>query len=462
MMSLLLPVLALLAPSAHATPVNVEVCLQFNIEFEDDWGDFWADNTVHRIARGVQIRVTDDDSTDFYYLDDSTGCKDITVDVSGPSKNYQLVARTKAQVNGVDIETHASDDPDYDVRPIHTVSWTVSANDKSITKTLPPTARWQVLAVGTWIFNRNDFDLASGPTRDCCTSGYDADGTCASPDYEPVEDTVHYFIDTDGTTCGGKSNFDNQPNAIKFRSTCLNKQLWAHETGHLVVMMRMGGRTDDERDAGLNKCMGDWRIEETSPIDTGHDATARGVFTKEYMSVAFREGWGEFFTTWAWNRRTESDCEFMALKFFSDFDLDGEVDNDVATGQDFLMDCVGTPFIGTDPTPCAMDDENWLDDLEAYADDAGCQAAGAQVDYNRSTVYDVMKFFWVLTSDSTNPIDPSDLAEIYIDMCPRGWSGDDTEYLIDSDEGPLYRLDLAAEAHPSIETQVKNAADDHL
>ena len=126
------------------------------------------------------------------------------------------------------------------------------------------------------------------------------------------------------------------------------------------------------------------------------------------------------------------------------------------------MDCVGTPFIGSDPVPCAMDDENWLDDLEAYADDAGCQATGAHLEYNRSTVYDVLKFFWTLTSDSTNPINPADLAELYIDMCPRGWSGDDTEYLIDSDEGPLYRLDLAAEAHPSIETQVKDAADDHL
>jgi len=229
----------------------------------------------------------------------------------------------------------------------------------------------------------------------------------------------------------------------------------------MVVAMRMGGPEEYVLTADLDDCMGDWWTEGTNPVDSG--GTQRGLFTKEYMAEALREGWGTFFNAWAWNRRTESDCELKAMKYYSDFDLDGEVDNDfTGTTDDFLVDCIGTPYVDADPDPLPMDDANWLLDLVNYDDEAGCESAGLALEYNRGTVYDAAKFFWVLTSDPSDPIDPDRLADVYIDMCPRAWSEEDAEWQADVEAAPKYRVTFAAEEHPDIEDQIMDAKNDYL
>lgn len=155
------------------------------------------------------------------------------------------------------------------------------------------------------------------------------------------------------------------------------------------------------------------------------------------MSTALREGWGTFFEIWAWNRRDESDCSRVIRDDTGkDFDLDGVVDAEVE------MDCIGTPYPGTDPLGAPMDDKNWLADLEAADDDdvdglqCGSEPGDFDHEFNRATVYDTAKMLWHLTERDTDPIEPEVLADIYVDACPRDWAGADICFDDDSSGRP--------------------------
>jgi hypothetical protein len=138
------------------------------------------------------------------------------------------------------------------------------------------------------------------------------------------------------------------------------------------------------------------------------------------------------------------------------------VDNDFTdSDDDFNLDCIGTPYVGTDPSPVAMDDADWLEDLEDWSDPEGCDST--TLEYNRSTIYDAMKFFWVLTSDPSTPMSPSRLSDLYVDRCPRSWSETDYDWVYNgSANAPWGRVQDAAAEQPSYEDQVLDALVDYL
>ncbi len=157
---------------------------------------------------------------------------------------------------------------------------------------------------------------------------------------------------------------------------------------------------------------------------------------------------------WSWADNTDR----LARGFSSDFDLDGALDN--AATQD--IDCAGPPWVGADPPSPATDGINWLADLIAANDAAGCAASADDV--NRGTVMDVARFFWTLYSDPGIQMDPTDLSDLYVDTCPLGWSEDDDEWKATRglDTRPDRRIEAAAAEQSTFEADILTTWGDYV
>lgn len=458
--------------------VNVDICMEFKMALDDHYGDFWA-NDNDRWARGVEYIAQDGLHSHVGFLDDDTGCVNLDLHFIGAGRDYELKARSRAIVNGVEIQSHAALEPDWLDQNIETLTWPANATVSPLVKDLPPDTRWQGLAIATWIFNRSVFHMRQGPSRECCLdddANYDVDGTCVGGAADPANDyssdpgaiPIHLFFDTDDHRCpgGGGNHFGTTGGGIEYSGDCPNKSLITHEIGHAVVAVRIGGGPEDYDDltAELDECMADYYADGTA-IDFGSPYSHRGMFTKEYMGQAIREGWGEFLSAWAWNKTIETDCVYRTRGYFSDFDLDGVVDNDFPNAspyEDFDVDCSGTPFLGADPFPLSTDGVDWLDDLTAYPDAAGCVRAAGFDESNRTTAYDVSRMFWALASHPTSPMSAAELADFYVDLCPRAWALTDAEYLASPYELPTHRMYDSAAAQGADEWLIRDAWNDHV
>lgn len=470
-----------LATAQQAKSITVEVCVKFELDFIDAAaGDWWTDNTPV-LARGVGVDIEDDTQLRSFNLGERDGCLTVDVDVTAPLNRFTVTALSNARLNGIDLASHDSDT--WDSKPTARNQWTVSTNDGSVTLLLPPEQVWMALAIGTWVFQRNDFHILQGTSRGCClesSANYSPDGTCTAPDpakeYSPIPPPVRFF--TGSEACGGSAIDDSagvEHPAVNV--SCKRKWVLAHELGHVIAAMRMGGREGgDERPmtAFTNKCSADYNATDYEDgvmtlIDPGRGAESRGHFTKEYLSNAFREGWAEFVAIWTWNKRSESDCVIETIGY-GDMDLDGSVDNDYS-GFSNLIDkthsCAGSPFFGGPfaRDPGVTDGNNWLHDLEQEPSNSCKRAATEEKERNRSTIHDVARMFWDLTV-KTGPyaLDPAVLADLYVNMCPRGWAATDDE--VEGVPGnwgdlPLERLWLSAN-HVDVNPEVEVTAHDHI
>lgn len=195
----------------------------------------------------------------------------------------------------------------------------------------------------------------------------------------------------------------------------------------------------------MDNCTGDFHPGAPTTIFA---AAERGEFTKETMASAFREGWGNFVSTVAWNARVnEDDCEFQVQYKVHDFDSDGVIDSDRGgTTLDGAYDGEGIPTMTGDAALASyVTAENWLQDVEDGDDNNvdGLQCvrdASSTIEENRTTVFDVTRMLWDLTTEWD--LTPGKLSSLYVDMCPRGWSQGDPASPDNS--LPLDRLDLSA------------------
>ena len=482
--TLWISLLFLLPGSAMATrELNVDICVEFALDFVDaEAGDWWTDNTPVP-ARGVEVVVEDDSTSRTFNLGRQDGCLNVDVVVTPPSNNFVLRAKSKARVNQIDIASH--DSSTWEFKPLSFKTWTLSAN-QTAQLLLPAEQVWMALAIGTWVFHRNDFNLLQGGTRGCCleaSSHYSLDGTCTASDpaneYSPIAPPVRFF--TGSSACGSSTMQDSSgADHPAVNVSCARKWILAHELGHVIVGMRMGGREPGQErpmTAPTNRCSADYHRDDfengiLTLVDPGGMTDVRGHFTKEYMSNAFREGWATFFAIWTWNKRSESDCVKQELGY-SDFDLDGTIDNDydVLSGWiDRTHSCAGSPFFGGRfaQDSGVTDGLNWLDDMQQDSSNRCNRTATSEGEANRSTVHDVARMFWDLTvTTGSYALEPEVLADLYIDMCPLGWAAKDDEQQgypdWDAAEGdlPYERLMLSARHH-RIFRDVHQAAGDHV
>jgi hypothetical protein len=520
--------------AAPAARIDVTICGEFETSF-DDWrvGDFWnkdpadatacPDGKCTYWARGVEYSVSDDYGTQSGFLDDETGCVGLRLLFSGASRQFDVTFKPNARVNGVDLRSFVENPVDPTLAgALQFLDHQVDQATQGATYRLGIGAlsgsalgrQWQNLAVGTWMFHRADFHIHEGVSRNCCTY-YDAprpegapaygnkSGSCNPPwgsDYHHLGPPVIYISPVDQDThptsrypldtVGG-------PNAPAIVSNSRRKVVVAHETGHVIVALRMGDSAPKSGAAPLDGCMADWKgtltadgltltagtrerldcddddPDPTCPdsSDTSHEDYSdmrRGDFTKEYNSMASNEGWANFVAMWAWNDNTEDNCTFDA-PHVTDFDLNTvfsvpDIDNGNAqpeppplySDMNGWVDCDGSPWWWTPPAPFEstfMTSRNWLASLEDANDQAGCTVAAAHED-NRGTVNDWSKFFWDMNQRAPYGEDVSvgQLADLYVDMCPLAWAMTDKSWTFPTqdahpDEFPLQRLKTSADHH---------------
>ncbi len=494
MASALLFVLAFFCGEARATTKSVTICAKITANFTDPGGDFWPTSGVDRAARGIQFRILHDGTQIDGYMN-SAGCTTQTVT---SANRYYVTVWSNAKVNGIDIESYTEATAGTLTTEAKTFQLDIALSYPTLI--IPHHQTWLNLAVGMWAFHRNDMNLGTYSARGCCHNTshdwYDYDGTCV---YDPGEPdppsggnkelygpSWGEYAGDDGTTvefmnrtytgagcCGSHYNGD-RPAVIVLTN---KKFIIAHELGHVVVMKRMFERTHTDYTAPLKQspggtiCMGAYKgtydpanpddyksdMDDSDLTDTV-DNRGKALITMEYQSGAAREGWAHFYSAWLWNRRTETDC-FYNMHGVHDFDLDGDIDNNyVDTGKDYndhdwdgAINCEGidVPTDTSDPdhVPVPRGDDvesyatpkDWLEDM--YTEGA-CSVSDLS---NRGTQYDWQRYFWDMLTDYTT-VDPEDLADVYVDMCPTNWAQND-DAVDHNDETPVKRLQLSTTYH---------------
>ncbi|MCB9687837.1 MAG: hypothetical protein H6738_19060 [Alphaproteobacteria bacterium] len=449
--------------TASAIPFTVTFCVEQETEFPDaGFGDRWVDDGVNKNARGLFYQVFHDGAPISGHLSQVTGCATETVELASASDTYALRVSSKALIGGLHIESYAT--PVFDQQTLSArQTWRTPVPATAEPMVLPAIGVWQNLAVATYLMKRSKFHIEQGVSRDCCLEStdpdeYNPDGTCgpqapADHHYVQIEEPLRLYSHAN-LSCGQSGVLDSssiEHVAVGLSGLC-RKYVVAHEMGHVVVDMRMGGEEQRDPSGDDDGCAAD--VRDGTPIPS----SGRGQLTKEYLAVALREGWGDFFAYWAWNDK-ESDC-VTVRDHPHDIDLDGTVDN-TANG---VLDCWGTPYPGAfEPVfpNIVVDHKNWLDDAERE-----CQLTGncvcerdpdPEIEANRSTIYDVSKMLFRLYAQDL--LTEGQLSDLYVDTCPRGWAEDDERKFPASDaEWPIERLRISADAN-GITSEVESRID---
>ena len=262
---------------------------------------------------------------------------------------------------------------------------------------------------------------------------------------------------------GGTSTNDS---VVALGSGVRDKWPMAHELGHMLVMLRMGDRTETNYGAALYGCNGQFAGGDlTTPSDSG-DSSEKSNLTREFSSGAAREGWANFYAAQLFNDVDESDC-WIRSAHIKDFDLDGDLDNDYGpsyqrgvyscetSGLDALL---GEPD-PTDPLAAWIGARDWLDQVWDNAPACGSASSASQI-VGRSSIYDWTRYFWDMATDENVPVEA--LADIYVDMCPTNWVAGPGS--VPNDNWPEHRLDRSAgfHGHGAAHDAQKNNGVDHI
>jgi hypothetical protein len=476
--------------AASASLRDVTICADYTVQYtdavntptvpDDGVGDFWADNSTTRAGIGPEYVIRTDVASYTGNLG-TNGCATRRIEVDTDT-TYDLQIFSQTRRRGVDIIFRYNDTPDsvtgnyywedgarleeeFFNLPTSSIPGAVITSNVVI----PAIEGWQFLAVGTWLIHRNKWKLGQNLTLDCCIGTSNLDGTsdanCLANGTGYERDRAPYLASqpelrilgkedlgttnnvTNNPCCGSRIDSRTDPDGyISGMSGGVDEQrryTIAHELGHVLVGLRMGGRENGQypHNAPLNDCMGSL-FANFNPQDTDC-APTRGQLTKEYMSTAAREGWADFVTAWAWNVKGHADCE-TTIFLYQDFDLDGDEDNWFGNNdwRNGIYSCIGEPewaqADASDPTDTFSRDPNWLDGAqkkgvcERFEDDTDkvclddppvCDEPELMESINRSTVYDWQRMLYALYKDEN--LAPGQLSDLYINMCPRDWRPND-------------------------------------
>ncbi len=344
---------------------------------------------------------------------------------------------------------------------------------------------WHQLTVGMYAMYRTAWDLSDYGA----VCGYD--GNWYTPIGEPEDIKVQWpddliaFYATHPSPGGGNAwpapNFFSETDRVEgtVRTGTTDKFVIAHELGHMLVEVRMGGFTHQDTTAPTCGCDGGGRY-----------------LSRVYSSNAAREGWADFFSAWLWNTTEEGEafenCRTKTSSSTHDFDLDdfSDVRYDMREYNGLMACGEGAgPIPGVDYTlsanpyslmyssgdwykaPEDRDDEDWLknrewilgpDWLKSACDNDKCGVIN--VDYDPaedpecetnylgvSTKHDWAHYYWGMAIDEGVPI--QELSRIHVDMCPVDqadapvWLSSSVGGSGDWNDTPECRAELAAIFH---------------
>jgi hypothetical protein len=471
MMRFILFGLAFCALASSAYAQTRDVCVRIRTNFDDPlYGDFMTGNPSNGFpARYVEVEVTTSSGTTTHNLA-GNGCATLPVPV-GTDPTWTLTVNSRARRQNVDMIAWSEPALAVGVPYVESRAFSISAKESSVTREVSPHQTFENLAVLVWAIHRNRFGLGTHSARGCCynpgaltddglCSGSNTDAYADWPTGSPLELEVVTTLH-DPECCG--SQWDPLVNpvtrtAVRMGNNQRKRWIVAHELGHVIVMERMGKRSRTNQEASLwrsgigmdlvtEQCMGHWRTPAVNDLDPlgslfvdplypdarsdWHGSDKKAPLSLEYQSAAAREGWADFYASWLFNKRVESDCVFDSHNLH-DLDLDGDIDTNYGDEdqgfteeRDGVIDCegggagAGDPFPLTDPLSSTVTARDWLADM---VNSNSCVAPYSL--NNRASQYDWHRYWWDMTTDEG--VVPQTLADVYVDMCPTNWNSRDS------------------------------------
>lgn len=489
----------LLSARAAWATVSFDVCVDVDVNVVDHAGDYWITNANDRDGRGFRVAVvqTSPPSTTWTFADDEGCVRDFPLATA--SQTVAVHVKSEARVSGVDL--HSWSGPSDGSRPREEVVFSLypAVHGLSVNLTVQPTGQsdrsvWRNLLVATMVFKSHDWNVDDPPSRACCVPGTEqANGTCGTPadEYLPIATPVQLqaarfdskgnaqsrLVLADGTDAPTWRGDGTSLPGVYSHWTA-EKRVIAHELGHVIVSHRAGGQEAVNQNAPMNGCAGSFAGDGTPVAQAGY-----GYLTKEYVSLAWKEGWADFVAVATFNDGGEVDCDVQNPGFDQDWDLDGVIDlgpgfrsahpgdyrsnRGVDVPIDALagtIDCEGAPDVeGLQPVPYTwspswtVNAQNWLSDLEVAPDPGGCVATTYPAEENRATRYDIVRMLWDLRTDQG--LSPAQLSNLATSTCFRTWRAADGSSSTDA-RLPWRRLEASAAALGL--TTPFQAEDDHV
>ncbi len=279
--------LALVAPgagNAWAANYSARVCIEYEVQYADDWvGDFWT-GTGPYDARGPYVRVIQNnngtviDEGYTYYSGSYTGCRSpVTMDDS-------IAGAYTIQVKVKNLVTQDNRTEVWDQWTLPRTTYTFNVDE----------AFWPLEGSGRYDFIFRGSDFGSG-WQDWINVAAASSYAVEKRNGDIADELFRYYMTTnpDCTTCTleGDGSWVGAVADVK--------ESIVHETGHNVNYYGNGSLMTAhtytlEQEAG-------------SPCPGGDNWSTD---SKEWRTAAAMEGFVEFYVATVWNDWTESDCEF--------------------------------------------------------------------------------------------------------------------------------------------------------
>lgn len=354
-----------LLPNALAANTNFQICIQQNLDYEDqDIGDFLTGTSTR--PRGAQIHfygsVSGHVVANLAAGGSDPGCADVTLD---DTQQYSLVLWYRGSIAGNTVEVVDDTGNLY----THTISnhFSPPGNGGYVITFADASDAANIYTAAAFGLFRNDLGVTGETFRfitDVCPN---ADGSCERWPATGI------FINT-----GHRRE----------------KLVILHEFGHAMSdAVNQGHEDANAGGAAVNAC---------SPAYTnsGHKANS-----KEFNSNAAVEGVGDFYAAVTVNDVTQSDCEFRKTNSV-DWDLSGAFE---PTNDPEVFSCEAGMTAGT----VFIDAKDYLGDF--------CIATGASS--NRGTQYDWLRMGWDFVTDKGQTVDT--FFQIWDHANPHTWRATD-------------------------------------